>query len=307
MSFSLKVKDELCRVEDSKECCKKIELYGLIRHNINLDEIMNNRFNISLKFENPKVARKVFKLVKEVFDVNPEILVRKSGKLKKKNLYLILITKIAGSKKILDDILNYESEIFLDESKVIKNNCCKKAYLRGCFLVGGSIINPEKSYHFEIISPSNEKIEYINAIMNYFNLNPRITKRRKYFMLYIKEGDKIVDALNVMGAHTALLDLENTRILKDMRNNINRVVNCETANLSKTVNASINQIESIEKIINTIGINSLPESLRQIAVLRLENKDASLKELGELSIPPVGKSGVNHRLKKIEKIAKNIK
>ncbi len=144
-------------------------------------------------------------------------------------------------------------------------------------------------------------------LINEFGLNAKTIERKNNFVVYLKEGDQIVNLLNIIGAHSALLDLENIRIYKDMRNNINRIVNCETANLSKTINAAVRQIENIRYLESNYGLAKLSPSLREIAELRLKNPDASLRELGEMLEPPIGKSGVNHRLRKLDKIAEDLK
>jgi DNA-binding protein WhiA len=185
--------------------------------------------------------------------------------------------------------------------------CCKKSYLRGAFLAGGSISDPEKTYHLEIICHSAALARKINGLLVDFGLNGKIIKRKNNYVVYLKEGENIVDFLNIIGAHNALLKLENIRILKDMRNNVNRLVNCETANLGKTINASVRQVENIKYIRDNLGFSSLPKNLREIAELRLQYTDANLKELGEMLSPALGKSGVNHRLRRLDKIADDLR
>lgn len=186
---------------------------------------------------------------------------------------------------------------------LIQQPCCKRAYIRGAFLAAGSISDPEKSYHFEIVCRTMEQAEQLQEVINSFAMDAKIVERKKHFVVYLKEGSQIVDILNVMEAHIALMNLENVRILKEMRNSVNRKVNCETANISKTVNAAVRQLEDIIYIRDTMGLGALPENLRAIAELRLEYPEAPLKELGTYLNPPVGKSGVNHRLRKISAIA----
>jgi DNA-binding protein WhiA len=193
------------------------------------------------------------------------------------------------------------------QENMIKNEAEKRAYVRGAFLGGGSISNPERTYHLEFVTHSEEYALDLCKLINSFGLNSKVIQRKNSFIIYIKEGEQIVDLLNILGAHTSLLELENIRIMKEMRNNVNRLVNCETANLSKTVNAAVRQVESIKLIQNQIGLKRLPKNLREIAELRLNYPDESLKELGEMLDPPVGKSGVNHRLRKIEKIAEELR
>ena len=186
---------------------------------------------------------------------------------------------------------------------LIQQGCCKRAYIRGAFLASGSISDPEKSYHFEIVCHTMEQARQLQEVINSFDMDAKIVERKKHFVVYLKEGSQIVDILNVMEAHIALMNLENVRILKEMRNSVNRKVNCETANISKTVNAAVKQLEDIVYIRDTMGFETLPESLREIAELRLEYPEAPIKELGTYLNPPVGKSGVNHRLRKISTIA----
>ena len=167
--------------------------------------------------------------------------------------------------------------------------------------------DPERTYHLEIICHNKILAAELKKLMHDFNLNAKIIKRKGNYVVYLKEGENIVDFLNVIGAHLALLELENIRILKGMRNDVNRIVNCETANLQKTVDASVRQAESIRYIRDNLGFDKLPDNLREIAQLRLQYSDASLKELGEMLEPPLGKSGVNHRLRKLDKIAEDMK
>ena len=186
---------------------------------------------------------------------------------------------------------------------LLQQSCCKRAFIRGAFLAGGSISNPNKSYHFEVVCQQNKQAMQLQDMINSFGMDAKIVERKKHYVVYLKEGSQIVDILNVMEAHVALMNLENVRILKEMRKSVNRKVNCETANISKTVNAAVKQVEDIVYLRDTVGLNSLPENLREMAQLRLEYPEAPLKELGTYLNPPVGKSGVNHRLRKISMIA----
>lgn len=189
------------------------------------------------------------------------------------------------------------------DGMLTQQSCCKRAYIRGAFLAGGSISNPSKSYHFEVVCQQMAQAVQLQEMINSFGMDAKIVERKKHYVVYLKEGSQIVDILNVMEAHVALMNLENVRILKEMRNSVNRKVNCETANISKTVNAAVKQVEDIIYLRDTIGLDSLPENLREIAKLRLEYPEAPLKELGTYLETPVGKSGVNHRLRKISMIA----
>ena len=313
MSFSANTKSELARIYPEEYCCKLAELAALIRMSGTLQLTGLKKLNLKISTENPSTARKIFRYIKDLFEIHTEVRIRRNSKLKKNNFYIMVITHSMGSTIVLEKVgifkvcnnsYNITYEI---PSNLIEKQCCKRAYLRGAFLGGGSISAPEKTYHLEFVTNSLEHSEDLKNLINSFNLNAKTVERKGSYVVYIKEGDQVVDILNIIGAHKALLDLENIRIYKQMRNDINRIVNCETANLSKTVNASIRQIENIEYIEDTIGINELPLKLREIAKLRLNYRDASLKELGEMLHTPIGKSGVNHRLRKIEEIAEKIK
>ena len=178
---------------------------------------------------------------------------------------------------------------------------------RGALVEGGSISDPNKSYHFEIVCRSIPQAEQLRDVINSFDMDAKIVARKKYQVVYLKEGSQIVDILNIMEAHVALMNLENVRILKEMRNSVNRKVNCETANISKTVNAAVKQLADIEYIRETAGLSYLPENLKEMALLRLEYPDAPLAELGTYLNPPVGKSGVNHRLRRISEMADSLR
>ncbi len=310
MSFSANTKGELARIYSDEPCCQLAELAALIRMCGTLQLVGGaQKLNIKLTTENPAIARKLFKLFKDIYKIHIEVMVRRNPRLRKNNHYLMVVTHNMGSKMILEDIeilkkdtnsfdISYGAPVGLLEKR-----CCKRAYLRGAFLGGGSVSDPEKTYHLEFVTHSSDHSESLKDLINSFQLNAKIVERKGNYVVYLKEGDQVVDLLNIIEAHSALLDLENVRIYKQMRNDVNRIVNCETANLSKIVDAAIRQIENIQYIKNTVGLGYLPANLRDIAELRLEYQEASLKELGEMLNPTIGKSGVNHRLRKIDEIA----
>lgn len=188
-----------------------------------------------------------------------------------------------------------------------QNNCPQRAYLREAFLEAGSISEPTKGYHLEIVTQTQEKAIYLQTMINRFHMAAKVVKRKAVYVVYLKEASHIVDLLNIMQAHTWAMELENVRILKDMRNTVNRKVNCETANINKTVSAALKQVEDIEYIKEKQGLNTLPTTLKELAMVRLEYPESSLKELGELLEPPVGKSGVNHRLRKLSEMAQELR
>lgn len=189
----------------------------------------------------------------------------------------------------------------------IERLCCKRAFLRGAFLCVGSVSDPEKSNHLEFVCTSEEMSELLKAYMSEFEIIAKTVMRKKYFVVYIKDGEEIVDLLNVMGAHVSLMEFENQRILKEISNSVNRRVNCETANIVKTVNAATKQVEDIILIRDTCGLGGLPKNLREMAQVRIDYPEASLKELGSYLDPPVGKSGVNHRLRRLSEMAEKLR
>lgn len=314
MSFSSKTKNELSRIPTENNCCMLAELAALIRMSGSIQ--LSGLGRVSLKFttENAAIARRIFTLIKSLYNINVEVMVRKNKQLKKNNNYLIIVSHSKDAEKILvdtkvikkDNKLHYIINYGIPDS-IVHNRCCKRSYIRGAFLGGGSISNPEKTYHLEFVTHNEQHSKDLSDVINTFGLNSKIVLRKENYVVYLKEGEQIVDLLNIMGAHSALLKLEDIRIIKEVRNNVNRIVNCETANLEKTINASIRQITNIEYIDKAMGIEHLPENLVDIARLRLSHRDASLKELGMMLNPPIGKSGVNHRLRKLEEIAEQLK
>ena len=313
MSFSFNVKNEISKIVESKECCSFAELSALIKMTGTILLGDNNGIGIRLSTENAAIARRMFILLKNLFNIQTKVMMRKNRQLKKNNTYTLMVDSKENPKavlvnlQILDKGPNGYSINQRIPGDMIKKECCKRAYLRGVFLGGGSISHPERTYHLEIVANNKEYAEDIRDLINTYDLNAKIVLRKKSYVVYLKEGESLADFLKVIGAHNALLNFENVRIYKEMRNNVNRIVNCETANLSKTVNAAIRQINNIEYIKRKIGLNKLPKGLRDVAEVRLLHRDASLKELGELLNPPVGKSGVNHRLRKLERIAEDMR
>lgn len=312
MSFSFNVKKELTCVPIGARHCMIAELAAMI---IMAGEVKYEEGTFTIKFqtENAAIARKYFTIIKKAFNINTEIVLKTSKKFHKKQTYVLITKDSEEAHKILTatTLLKYENMHPTIRNHVdltiIQSTCCKRAYLRGAFLGAGSVSDPEKGYHLEFVNPNEQHAEFLKEMMITLEMEPKVVARKGNYVLYLKEGTQIVDLLNIMGAHVALMELENVRIVKEVRNNVNRIVNCETANLKKTVSAAVRQTQDIEYVQNTIGIAALPENLQQVAIYRLEYPSSSLKELGELLTPPVGKSGVNHRLKKISEIAEHIR
>ena len=309
MSFASETKKEMTQVEVD-ECCGKAELSALIRMNGTLS-FSSRQLSVDVQTENAAIARRIYTLLKRFYPPYPiELLVRKKMRLKKNNVYICRLRD--GSKHILEDLMiiteGFQFQQEIDKS-LIEKTCCKRAYLRGAFLAGGSVNNPEtSSYHLEVYSSDRDHADSLTELMNHFHLNSKTIERKKGFVTYLKEAEKISDFLSIAGAHSALLKFEDVRIIRDMRNSVNRLVNCETANLNKTIDAALRQVENIRFIDSVIGVEQLPDRLREIARLRVEFQDVTLKELGEMvSSGKVSKSGVNHRLRKIDEIAESLR
>lgn len=310
MSFSSTVKSELCSIPLGNLCCMTAEIAAFLHINGTMLFLGNNEVGLYFSTESAPVARRIFKLIKGRYGAQPEILIRKNRRLRKKNIYIVAILNPSEARALLEGVrVLYNDEMGNTNiyagihPDIVENECCRRAYLRATFLGGGYISDPEKNYHLEIVTHDLQYAQSLSQLLAHFSINAKFVERKGNPVLYFKEGENIAHFLNIIGAHQALLELENIRVRKDMRNNINRLVNCETANLSKTVNAAIRQIENIEYIRKSIGLNRLPPQLREIAELRLQYRDASLKELGSMLVPPIGKSGVNHRLRKLDEIA----
>ena len=313
MTFSSITKNEISKIVITNKCCQLALLSALVKMTGTVQIHGINRIGVRLSTENASIARMLFSLLKSCFKINTRVVVRKNKNLKKNNNYALYIDSEMGALDILkaSGILQ-ESEKGLKLNyklphHLIKKACCRKAYLRGVFLGGGSISDPEKTYHLEIVTNNGDFAEDIKELLNYYELGAKVVVRKGNYVVYLKEGEHIVKFLSIIGAHTALMNLENVRIYKEMRNNVNRIVNCETANLDKTLNAALRQIDNIIYIKEAIGLDKLPEGLAEVAELRLDYKEASLKELGEMLSPVVGKSGVNHRLRKLDQIAENLR
>lgn len=285
MSFSSEVKEELAKHLGKSRHCQIAELAALLAFEGRAYESES---------ENELLREKHCLLMRELFHIE-EIHSEEEQR------RVFSTVKMWGEESRKPELAETVNGI------LIQQNCCKRAYIRGAFLAGGSISDPNKSYHFEIVCRTLPQATQLRDVINSFGMDAKIVERKKHQVVYLKEGAQIVDILNVMEAHIALMNLENVRILKEMRNSVNRKVNCETANISKTVNAAVKQLEDIEYIRATAGLSSLPDNLREMALLRLEYPDAPLAELGTYLNPPVGKSGVNHRLRRISEIAEGLK
>lgn len=313
MSFSSDVKEELSRQLHPARHCQIAEVAAIISLCGNISINHKDEYCIKINTENLPVARKYFTLLKKTFNINTEISVKRNRYLKRNKTYVLTVKdkkeslRILQATKLINEYGEIKENLSIVSNLVIQNSCCKRAFLRGAYLASGSMSDPEKTYHFEIALVTMAKARQLQEIMLAFEIEAKIIVRKKYYVVYIKEGQQIVEILNVMEAHVALMNLENVRIMKEVRNSINRQVNCETANINKTVVAASKQMDDILFIKEQMGFSELSEGLEEIARLRIAYPEASLKELGSLLNPPIGKSGVNHRLRKLSIIAEQIR
>ncbi|HWQ77764.1 MAG TPA: DNA-binding protein WhiA [Anaerovoracaceae bacterium] len=313
MSFSANTKNELSRTETERKCCKLAEIAGFIRMCGTIKLSGGGKLNVMLLTENPAVARHFKRLIREYFGTNASLVIAKATILKKGHYYELMITAEMNADQILRETgilmvregCNYISDGIY--SGLVRTKCCRRAYLRGVFLGAGTITDPEKAYHLEIVCNSEVLSNDVRKLINSFGLHSKSVIRKNSHVVYLKEAEQIIDFLNILGAYGQLLDFENVRIVKEIRNKTNRISNCDSANLDKTINASVRQVDNIHLIEKARGLTTLPDKLQEAARLRLENPEASLIELSELMEPPIGKSGLNHRFKKIDEIAEKIR
>ncbi|MDO4788269.1 MAG: DNA-binding protein WhiA [Johnsonella sp.] len=312
MSFSSEVKEELSRfIPEARHCCIA-ESAAIISILGKVNQTPKKQLQLELVLDYPAIARKCFTLLKKTYNIVSDISIVQPNVSAKKRYYSLKINqdgevrKVLEGMKLVDRDYSVRDALMVKDNMIIKNTCCKRAFIRGAFLASGSVSNPEKAYHFEIIFFNEENAILLRDLMRSLGLDAKIVQRKKSYVVYLKESEQIVEVLGSMEAVSALMAFENTRIIKCVRNDVNRKVNCETANLNKTVSAAYKQVKDIEFIRQSIGLERLSDALREIAYARLEHPQATLKELGEILSPPVSKSGVNHRLRKLSEIAENI-
>lgn len=309
MSFSQNVKEELEKHVSASRHCQIAEMAAYVA---NFGQEAPEGGSFFWHSEKEAVLKKVFTLLKKTYNIDSVVknaAVEDAGdkSVKTEQDYDVVLTGDEEIRKVLQSVRYAEMKGKTVSALLLKNDCCRRAFLRGSFLCLGSMSDPAKSYHMEYVCGSRMQARQIADIIGTFQIDAKITERKHHFVVYIKEGEAIVDLLNIMGAHISLMNLENLRIVKEVRSSVNRRVNCETANISKTINAASRQMEDIIYLRDHYGLNRLPEHLREMAEVRLEHEDASLKELGEYLDPPVGKSGVNHRLRKLKELAEELR
>ena len=310
MSFSSEVKEELSEQIASGRHCRLAETAAILSLCGKIVITENDRYCVKIQTENLAVARKYFTLLRKTFNIRAEVSVRKSREVR---FYSVIVSKDSEARRLLGETCLLDEDGNVSECmspmhhRLLRQNCCRRAFIRGAFLAVGSVSDPKKSYHFEIVCTAPEKARQLQELLASYDVDAKVVLRKRHYVVYIKEGSQIVELLGLMGAHISLMQLENVRIVKEMRNSVNRKVNCETANLNKTVSAAVRQAEDIRYIQEKIGLDKLPMDLEETARLRLEHTEASLKELGDMLSPKVGKSGVNHRLRKLSQIADDLR
>ena len=281
MSFSKNVKEELFSLIPKSRHCMVAELAGIFLMQ-GLDEFKT--------ISDDALSRKVFTLLDKTLNIGKGV----------------TLLSVEDYKDIRQMLKLSEGDTQIDEI-VLQQTCCKRSFIRGVFLAAGSLSDPNKGYHFEIVCATKEQGAQVAKVMNTFDVGAKMVTRNGKYVVYLKEGAQIVEILRVMEAAHSVMELENIRVVKEVRGTINRKVNCETANISKTVNTAVRQIEDIKLIDEKLGLDNLPTQLQDIAQVRLDYPDLPLGSLGQYLDPPIGKSGVNHRLKKLAKIAEELR
>ena len=308
MSFNSDVKEELARVEPTCTHCERALLAALIRIEGTLFISGQERYRLEVVTDAPSVARLSWKLLHETYDLKTELTTRRSVLHKTPN-YLINVPAQDGLVEALRDmgILGVSGLQFGVAESLVAKQCCASAYLRGAFLGSGFVSDPRGDFHFEITVESREMADDLVRIMESKGIHARVMPRRSSFVVYIKSGEAILEFLAFAGAHQSALILENARVVKSVRNEVNRQTNAEMANQKKAVTASIDQIYAMRSVIETYGVEKLPPALQEIVRLRVAYPDATLKELGERADPPLSKSAVYHRIRRIEQMARELR
>lgn len=309
MSFSSEIKDEVAKikVEDYKIILS--ELAG-ITPMCGILNFKNNKISMEYITENAPVARRIFTFLRRSFGFDVEVKNVRSTQLKK-NVFIIYISQDESCRLLLDELKYIKgASVFMINyapTDLIKTSNEKKAYIRGAFMGSGSITDPKKGYHLEFVSENESNAYFLRDTINEFGLKSKVIMRKEKYIIYIKDSEQISDFLSLIGAYNSVLNYENVRVIKEMRNNVNRIVNCETANLNKTVKSSYDQVEDIKLIEREIGIENLDEDLKAIAKIRLENRSMSLNDIANSIEPKLSKSTVNYRFKKLRRIANKLR
>lgn len=309
MSFSSEIKDEVAKIKVGDYKIILSELAG-ITPMCGILNFKNNKISMEYITENAPVARRIFTFLRRSFGFDVEVKNVRSTQLKK-NVFIIYISQDESCRLLLDELKYIKgASVFMINyapTDLIKTSNEKKAYIRGAFMGSGSITDPKKGYHLEFVSENESNAYFLRDTINEFGLKSKVIMRKEKYIIYIKDSEQISDFLSLIGAYNSVLNYENVRVIKEMRNNVNRIVNCETANLNKTVKSSYDQVEDIKLIEREIGIENLDEDLKAIAKIRLENRSMSLNDIANSLEPKLSKSTVNYRFKKLRRIANKLR
>ena len=302
MSYSSQTKDELCRFEPDSVCCLLAELSGMVSAAGSVLLRGGGEKRLMIETENRSVARRAVRLLGDVFDVQPEITTLTRARLGGRSAYRIEVGP-GEAPFVLEGCGIAVAQRRGVPKEVTARKCCRMAFLRGVFLASGSVTDPQKEYHLEFVLGDEAFAAAVARLIGRFDLSAGMGRRRQAALVYLKGQSAITDMLSIIGAQSARFAMEDAFIRKELRNNANRATNCDSANVQRAVTAASRQTQAIERLLAAKGAQSLPPNLLETARLRLANPDLSLEELGQLCDPPVGKSGVNHRLRKLEAMA----
>lgn len=308
-TFSDRVKNEAARLKLEKECCRLAELSALLRTAGSLNISSGRQTSFNLATDNAAVARRIFQLARDLFSWPAEIVVRRSNRLGGNKRYLVRLVMPQWEESSLRKlgIIKGRSVAAGIRASLKRRQCCRRAFLRGAFLGAGSISRPDRAYHLEIIIHQEAFARDLVELMAALGLQARVHTRKQKTIVYLKEAEQIAELLSIIGAHNSLLYLQELRIIKGMRSSVNRLVNCDTANLEKIVSTGLRQVEGIRLIAEQLGMERIPLKLRQVAEARLSYPEASLNELADILGTGLSRSGINHRLRRLEQIANSLR
>ena len=310
MSFASDARGELARELCPQICCARSELTAALLSSGGISYRGKNRYSLSLTAAGA-VVRRYFALLKQFWGVTTQIRTLVSESLNGQTRYQLVIPEEDSLHLLEETKLLDENALFgvrqMPDPEMVKSACCRKSFVKGAFLMCGAVSNPDKEYHLEIAAPTEEFAQFVIEMMNYFEIPAKKTCRKAKYVVYLKRAEEISSMLTLLGASNSVLHLENVRIKKDVSTQVIRQMNCDTFNINRTMNAAEAQIEEIRYLDEEIGLDKLPQTLREIAEVRINNPETSLSGLGELLNPPISKSGVNGRLRKLSELARKLR
>lgn len=305
MNETVHIKDELAHLKPRKKCDRLAELSALVRMTGSI-HLKRDGLDLAMSSPSPAVARKTLLLLKNLFDIDTGLALEPPSVGQPKAVYVINVpaqTRLVYTLK-KSWILDEDSHLLRGAPfQILKDKCCQAAYMRGVFLAGGSLTASEHGYHLEMSTANETMAEDLLTIVEELGLPGRLNERKKDFAVYLTDAGSVTDFLAIVGAHAGLLELENLRILRALKSEVNRAVNAETANLKKTAAAGVAQVKDARLIDKKIGLDRLPAALKDIARARLKHPTATIAELGQTFKPPLSKSAVNHRLRRLHALA----